>query len=383
MIISNFADQKISNLNNLSVAFTWERADALLYLEDGRYFRGKSIGWEGTTGGELCFNTGMTGYQEIYTDPSYYGQIIINTNVHIGNYGIHKLESQSHHPQIKGLIIKSIANTYSRHLGINSLEDYLKRHRIIGISEIDTRALVIHIRNKGAMNALITTTEDLETCAAQITQIPNMNNLELASQVTTREPYYYGQENLKYKVAILDLGLKQSILDCLVAADCYCRVFPATTSFATMAEWSPDGYMLSNGPGDPGAMDYAVRTTKAILAAGKPIFGICLGQQIIGRACGLETYKMHHGHRGLNHPVKNLKTGRSEITSQNHGFAVVEKQVEEHPNLEITHVNLNDQTIEGFRLLDRPAACVQYHPEAAPGPHDARYLFENFVRHLA
>ena len=365
------------------MSFSWQRPNALLYLEDGQYFEGKSIGWQGTTGGELCFNTGMTGYQEIYTDPSYYGQIVINTHVHIGNYGIRSAESQSAKSQIKGLIIKSLAQIYSRQLALESLEDYLKKHHIIGIANLDTRALVIHIRNKGAMNALITTTHDLKTCAAKIKQIPKMSNLELASQVTTKLPYYYGKRNLKYKVAVLDLGLKKSILECLVQQNCRCRVFPADTSFETMARWSPDGYMISNGPGDPLAMDYAVQTTKAILGSRKPLLGICLGQQLIGRACGLETYKMHHGHRGLNHPVKCLETGQCEITSQNHGFAVVESQVKDHPNLKVTHLNLNDQTIEGFRLLNRPACCVQYHPEASPGPHDSRYLFDHFVKWLA
>ncbi len=360
--------------------YNWKRKPAILYLEDGTCFKGKSIGQQGTTGGEICFNTGMTGYQEIYTDPSYHGQIIINTCAHIGNYGILDSENQSLKPHIKGLVVKSFSHAYSRANSDDNLESFLKHNGIVGISEIDTRALVIYIRNKGAMNALISTEYfSPETLVQKIQEVPQMKNLELASQITTTSTYFEGSEQSSNRIAVLDLGVKKSILQNLTQKNCYCQVFPAKTSFEVMEHWKPDGYMISNGPGDPGTMAYAVETVKAILKANKPLFGICLGLQIIAKACGIETYKMHHGHRGINHPVKNLQTNLCEITSQNHGFGVVEDQVKKHPHLEITHINLNDKTIEGFRLKNKKAFCVQYHPEASPGPNDSEYLFEDFT----
>lgn len=359
--------------------------EALLLLADGTYYKGLALGKIGTHGGEICFNTGMTGYQEIYTDPSYFGQIIVNTTSHIGNYGVMSpTEDESDSVKISGMICNEFAHVHSRNLADSSLQQYFEKANIVGIYGVDTRQIVRHIRSKGAMNCIISS-EILEVEALQkeLDKVPNMEGLELSSVVSTKEPYYLGDENASYKVAAIDFGIKKSILTNLTSRNCYVKVFPAKTKFAEMEAWQPNGYFISNGPGDPAVMPYAIETVKEILAANKPLFGICLGHQLLAQASGVNTYKMHHGHRGLNHPVKNLLTGRSEITSQNHGFAVKEDEVLANELLEVTHVNLNDNTIEGIRRKDKKAFSVQHHPEASPGPHDSRYLFDNFVAMLA
>lgn len=355
------------------------RKKATLLLEDGSVYHGYAVGKIGTTGGEICFNTGMTGYQEIYTDPSYYGQIIVNTTSHIGNYGVLEEEQESDSVKFCGLVCKSFSEIYSREMASGSLQEYFEKSSIVGISDVDTRQIVRHIRSKGAMNAIISSEiEDLDELKKELDKVPPMAGLELSSKVSTTEPYILGEGN-KYKVAVLDLGIKKSILKNLVERGCECKVFPSKTSFEEMEEYNPAGYFISNGPGDPAVMDYAVDTVKEILAVDKPLFGICLGHQVIARAMGLGTYKMHHGHRGLNHPVKNIATGLGEITSQNHGFAVTYEDVEKSSEVEISHINLNDKTVEGINVLNKNAFSVQYHPESSPGPHDSRYLFDNFI----
>jgi len=359
------------------------RPKALLLLEDGTLIEGKAIGRIGTHGGEICFNTGMTGYQEIYTDPSYYGQIIVNTTSHIGNYGVLNEEQESEAPKIAGLVVNRFSHNFSRKTADESLQDYLDKHGIVGIAELDTRMLVRHIRDKGAMNAIISSeiTDPTELKKA-LDKVPSMDGLELSSKVCTQEPFVVGQGNT-YKVAVLDLGIKNSILDNFTSRGCECKVFPAKTPFAQIQAYAPHGYFISNGPGDPAAMDYAVETVKQILDTNKPVFGICLGHQILARACQVGTYKMHHGHRGLNHPIRNLETGLCEVTSQNHGFGVVRQEVENSEVLTETHVHLNDHTVAGLRHKEKPAFSVQYHPEASPGPHDSRYLFDDFITMLA
>lgn len=353
---------------------------AYLLLADGLLVEGRAIGKKGTSGGEICFNTGMTGYQEIYTDPSYYGQIIVNTTAHIGNYGTVAEEQESASPTIKGIVINEFSDDFSRKTSKQSLQDYLEKSNVIGIADVDTRKLVRYIRSKGAMNAIISSVLSPDQLKEELKKVPSMEGLELSSVVSTKKPYFMGDPNAKIKIAALDVGIKNNILHCLVERGCYVQVFPAKTSFKEMAAWNPDGYFLSNGPGDPSVMDYAVTTVKEILAADKPLFGICLGHQLLALACGLTTYKMHHGHRGLNHPVKNLVTGLGEMTSQNHGFAVSDKGLDQHPEIELTHIHLNDNTVMGIRLKNKKAFSVQYHPEASPGPHDSRYLFDQFLQ---
>lgn len=352
---------------------------AYLLLEDGLLVEGTAIGKIGTTGGEICFNTGMTGYQEIYTDPSYYGQIIVNTTAHIGNYGALDEEQESRTPKIAGVVVNDFAEQYSRKEAKESLQQYLERNQVVGIADVDTRMLVRYIRNKGAMNALISSTLSPDEMKEEIKKVPSMNGLELASIVSTKESYFIGDPNAPFKVAALDLGIKNNILRNLAARGCYIKVFPAKTPHHEMAAWNPDGYFISNGPGDPSVMDYAIGTVKDAVNSDKPVFGICLGHQLLALSCGISTYKMHHGHRGLNHPVKNLVSGKGEMTSQNHGFAVSEKDIERNPGVEVTHLHLNDNTIMGIRLKDKKAFSVQYHPEASPGPHDSNYLFDEFV----
>ena len=353
---------------------------AVLLLQDGSYFEGFSIGKQGTSGGEICFNTGMTGYQEIYTDPSYYGQIIVNTTSHIGNYGVHVEENESSHTSIKGLVVNEFSSMHSRPASNGDLQEYLEKNNTVGIQGIDTRKLVRHIRQAGAMNAIISSEIfDKAELQKHLDNVPDMASLELSSVVTTKEVYDLGVENTGKRVAVLDFGVKRSILKNLTDRNCQLRVFPAKTTFKEIESWNPDGYFLSNGPGDPAAMDYAVDTVKQILESNKPLFGICLGNQLLARAVGIDTFKMHHGHRGLNHPVKNLQTGLSEITSQNHGFAVKMDSLMESELAELTHIDLNDNTVEGLRLKNKPAFSVQHHPESSPGPHDSRYLFDDFV----
>jgi len=353
--------------------------EAALLLEDGTYLKGSAVGITGTTSGEICFNTGMTGYQEIYTDPSYFGQIIINTNPHIGNYGVLNSEQESAAPKFSGLVCKSFSDVYSRKTAETSLQSYFESNSIVGISGIDTRMLVRHLGTKGSMNAVISSeSTDLEFLKAKLALVPNMEGLELSSSVSTKQAYFVGSEASRYKVAVLDLGIKTSILTNMADRGLYLKVFPNKTSLDELKAWGADGYFISNGPGDPSVMPYAIETVQGLLATDKPLFGICLGHQILAQACGVSTYKMHHGHRGLNHPVKNLRSGKSEITSQNHGFAVNGDQINDLSKIEVTHLNLNDHTIEGIRVKDKRAFSVQYHPESSPGPHDSRYLFDDF-----
>lgn len=354
---------------------------AILLLEDGTAFYGKAAGKVGTTTGEICFNTGMTGYQEIFTDPSYYGQLLVTTNAHIGNYGTKMSETESGNIKISGLICKNFTIPYSRQRADHSIQEYFEEEALVGISSVDTRAIVRHIRHKGAMNAIISSEiTDLKELEKKLATVPPMEGLELASKVSTDKPYTIGNPDAPQRVAVYDYGVKRNILQCLADRGCYLQVFPARTPIEQVREWNPDGYFLSNGPGDPAPMDYAIKTVKAILHEGKPLFGICLGHQLLALAMDIPTYKMHNGHRGINHPVKNLITGHCEITSQNHGFGVSREAILDNADtIEVTHVNLNDQTIEGIRLKNQPAFSVQYHPEASPGPHDARYLFDHFV----
>jgi carbamoyl-phosphate synthase small subunit len=352
---------------------------AYLLLQDGLLLEGLAIGKIGTTGGEICFNTGMTGYQEIYTDPSYYGQVIVNTTAHIGNYGTLNDEQESEKPKISGLVVNDFSELFSRKASKESLQQYLEKHNIVGISDVDTRMLVRHIRNKGAQNCIISSALTKEQLKGELAKVPDMNGLELASIVSTKEAYTVGSPTAPIKIAALDVGIKKNILRNLAARHTQVKVFPAKTTFAEMEKWNPDGYFISNGPGDPAVMTYAIKTVKEIVDADKPLFGICLGHQLLALSCGLKTYKMHHGHRGLNHPVKNLVTGLGEMTSQNHGFSVDEEDIKKNANVTVTHLHLNDQTIMGIRLKNKKAFSVQYHPEASPGPHDSNYLFDEFV----
>ena len=357
---------------------------AILYLQDGTYYEGKACGKIGTTAGEICFNTGMTGYQEIFTDPSYYGQILVTTNAHIGNYGTKGEDNESEKVQIAGLVCKNFTNDYSRIQADEDLQAYFERENVVSISDLDTRAVVRHIRSKGAMNAIISSEVlNLDELAKLMKKVPNMDGLELASKVSTQEPYFKGSPDSPKRIAVLDFGTKKNILDCFTERGCYLKVYNAKTSYKELKKWKPDGYFLSNGPGDPSSMDYAVETVKQILEDDIPVFGICLGHQILALALNIPTYKMHHGHRGINHPVINLATKKCEITSQNHGFGVSASEIEaNNAEIEVTHKNLNDETIEGLSVKNKKAFSVQYHPEAAPGPHDSRYLFDDFVATL-
>jgi carbamoyl-phosphate synthase small subunit len=353
---------------------------AVLVLEDGMVFHGRSFGKIGTTSGELCFNTGMTGYQEVFTDPSYYGQVLIMNNVHTGNYGVKPDDVESETVKIKGLIGRNLEERYSRLMATDSLQHYLVQQNVVAIEDVDTRALVTHIREKGAMNCIISSENtDVAFLKQELKKVPSMDGLELASVVTTPEVYHMGDPNAAIRIAVLDFGVKRNIIKCMADRGAYVRVHPAKTSFEVLQEFNPHGYFISNGPGDPSTMGYAIDTVKKILETKKPVFGICLGHQLLALANGIPTFKMHHGHRGLNHPVKNLMTGICEITTQNHGFAVDASAVRSAELIEVTHVNLNDESIEGIRLKDRPAFSVQYHPEATPGPHDSRYLFDDFI----
>ena len=358
----------------------YSKLPAILVLEDGTVYHGKAAGKIGTTTGEICFNTGTTGYQEIFTDPSYYGQIMVTTNAHIGNYGIDGDDTESNRIQIAGLVCKNYNINYSRQMADTSIQTYFEEENLVGISDIDTRSLVRHIRSKGAMNAIISSENlDVESLKAELTKVPSMAGLELSSKVSTKEPYFYGEEGAPTRIAVLDLGIKKNILRNFDARQVFAKVFPAKTSFQEMEAWNPDGYFISNGPGDPSAMDYAIDTVKAILTADKPMFGICLGHQVLALANDIRTEKMHNGHRGINHPVKNIIANRCEITSQNHGFGVLAEDIKQSDKVEVTHVNLNDQSIEGIRIKGKKAFSVQYHPESSPCPHDSRYLFDDFV----
>jgi len=361
-----------------------QRKDAILLLEDGTVFYGKSIAnLEGTAFGEICFNTGMTGYQEIFTDPSYFGQIMVLTNAHIGNYGTVEDEVESSSVKIAGLVCKNFSYNYSRPGANASLEEFLSKNNTFAISDVDTRALVAHIRDHGAQNAVISTrVDEIEQLSIELASVPSMAGLELASKVSTKEPYFFGDPESKWKVSVLDLGVKRNILRFLSERGAYLKVFPHDTSFEELSEWGPDGYFVSNGPGDPEPLNEAITTTKEIVDSKKPLFGICLGHQVLALSHGVQTFKMHNGHRGINHPVLNVLTGRGEITSQNHGFAVSKESLDSNDELEITHTHLNDQTVAGIQRKDSAVFSVQYHPEASPGPHDSRYLFDQFIQSL-
>ena len=356
------------------------RKKALIILQDGTIFFGKALGVDGTAFGELCFNTGMTGYQEIFTDPSYFGQLMVTTNAHIGNYGVNDHEIESESPKIAGLICKNFNSKFSRPAANNSLQDFFIRHNIVGISDVDTRALVSHVRDNGAMNAVISTdVKSITELKSKLSNFPTMKGLELASKVSTKEPYFYGDPKSKFKIAAWDLGVKKNILRNLSKRQAYIKVFPFNTTFKEMREWNPHGYFISNGPGDPEPLKESIQTAKDILKTKSPLFGICLGHQIIALANGISTYKMHNGHRGINHPVINLSTGKGEISSQNHGFAISREETELNSDIEITHVHLNDNTIAGIKIKNNNCFSVQYHPEASPGPHDSNYLFDQFI----
>jgi carbamoyl-phosphate synthase small subunit len=356
---------------------------AILLLEDGTVFKGIAIGKIGTTGGEIAFNTGMTGYQEVFTDPSYLGQLLIMTTSHIGNYGVHTEEIESDSIKIAGLITKKFSNGFSRSAAEGSLQELMEKNGTVGISDIDTRALVRHIRNKGAMNAIISSEIlDVAILEEKLKEIPSMDGLELSSRVTTTTAYEVSPENPKYRVSLLDFGVKKNIVRCLVERDCHVKVFPMHATKAELDAFEPDGYMLSNGPGDPSVMTQSIALVKEIAAGHTPVFGICLGHQILGLSQGLKTEKMFNGHRGINHPILNLKTGKGEITSQNHGFVITKESIALNPAIEVTHEHLNDHTVAGIAIKDKPVFSVQYHPEASAGPHDSRYLFDAFIQHM-
>jgi carbamoyl-phosphate synthase small subunit len=352
---------------------------AYLALSDGTIFKGTSIGVHGTTGGEVCFNTSMTGYQEIFTDPSYYGQLMTMTYPHIGNYGTSARDDEARNVMIAGLIVRSFSEDYSNTAADGSLQEYLERNKLVGISGIDTRKLVRHIRTKGVMNAVISSEIDNEQeLVEKAKNWVSMKGLDLAKEVTRKEAQTVESEEGTYRVACFDYGIKQNIINNLVSRGCTLRVFPAQTDFETVMDWKPDAFFFSNGPGDPNPMDYAVTQVEEAKKSGKPIFGICLGHQLLALSEGFEVEKMFVGHRGANHPVRYDKTGLVEITTQNHGFGVKQESIDE-AKVEVTHVNLNDGTVEGLNFKNFNGFSVQYHPEASPGPHDSDYLFDEFL----
>jgi len=356
---------------------------AVIVLEDGKVFYGKAAGRIGTTTGEICFNTGMTGYQEIFTDPSYYKQIVVMTASHVGNYGVAIEEVESDGMKIAGMVCKSFSPYYSRPGGNSSLQDYFEEQDMVSISDVDTRALVRYIRDKGAMNAIISSDElDIEVLKEQLKNEPSMAGLELASKVSCKEPYFVGDKNADKKVSVLDFGVKTNILRCMADRGVYLKVFPYNSSFEDLKSWEPDGIFLSNGPGDPSSMQDVQIEVKKIISSEYPVFGICLGHQMIATALGLSTFKMHNGHRGCNHPVRNEITGKCEVTSQNHGFVVKLEDAQAKDNVEITHIHLNDGTLAGLKVKGKAIFSVQFHPEASPGPHDSRYLFDQFVENI-
>lgn len=356
---------------------------AILLLEDGKVFEGKAAGKIGTTTGEICFNTGMTGYQEIFTDPSYYGQVVVMNNVHVGNYGISETDVESDGIKISGMICKKFNDDFSRKRAQQSLQDYFQTNNIVAISDVDTRAIVRYIRDKGAMNCIISSeTTDINALKLQLDKVPKMEGLELSSKVSTSAPYELGNSNSPYKVAVIDYGVKKNILRLLIERNCYLKVFPMKASVEDILSFQPNGIMLTNGPGDPSVMRDEIAVIAKLVESNIPVFGICLGHQLLAESQGVSTYKMHAGHRGINHPVKNIITEKCEVTSQNHGFSVNADDIKNNSNIEITHINLNDNTIEGLRLKNKPVFSVQYHPEAAPGPYDSRYLFDDFIKNI-
>ena len=351
---------------------------ARLILEDGSIFTGNSFASEKDAFGEIVFNTSMSGYQEIITDPSYAGQIVMMTYPHIGNYGVNSDDMESEKPFLKGFIVKELCDIPSNYRSEESLEEFLKRNGITGLQGIDTRAVTRRIRETGAMRCMITTSDlSDEELVAKVMKSEEMAGSELASFVSSEKPQTFGNDGAKYHVAVLDFGVKGNILQELLNRECRLTVLPAKTSADDILKINPDGVLLSNGPGDPAAVDYAIENIRKLVGQ-IPVFGICLGHQLLALALGAETYKLKFGHRGANHPVKELSTGKVEITVQNHGFAVTPDSINDD-EIEITHLNLNDGTIEGLRHKKLPLFSVQYHPEASPGPHDSRYLFDRFI----
>jgi carbamoyl-phosphate synthase small subunit len=359
-----------------------ESDPAKLVLEDGTIVQGEAIGTRGLTGGELCFNTSMTGYQEIMTDPSYYGQLMMMTYPHIGNYGASDIDKEAEEPMVAGFIVRSFTHRHSNRQADESLDDFMRKHELVGIAGVDTRALVRHIRDKGVMNAVISSDElDDDVLVEKAQDWPSMDGLELASKVTTEEDYLYC-EGAGPRIAVYDFGVKQNILRSFRARGATVRVVPGDTPLDDILDWNPDGLFFSNGPGDPRAMTEAIDRVGQALETGIPIFGICLGHQLMSLAQGFDVYKMFVGHRGANHPVKNLDTERVEVTTQNHGFAVDEDSIDD-AKARVTHVNLNDDTVEGLRFKTFPGLSLQYHPEASPGPHDSHYHFDTFMEMVA
>jgi carbamoyl-phosphate synthase small subunit len=366
--------------------------EAILALEDGTWFRGIAAGAEGEARGEVVFNTAMTGYQEILTDPSYAGQIVTMTCPEIGNYGVSPQDVESRAPQIAGFIVRESSPMASNWRSEGTLRDYLINNHIVAIADVDTRALTRQLRSGGVMRGVIVTGDGLEPASLveRARSIPSMEGSDLVRDVTCERAFDWPREDpdefgvtperlakTRLRIAAYDFGMKWNILRRLSAHGCDVRVYPATTPASELLATKPDGVFLSNGPGDPAPLTYAIANAKALVAADVPVFGICLGHQILGLAMGGETFKLKFGHRGANHPVKKLATGKVEITSQNHGFAVDPRSLPE--DVEVTHLNLYDGTVEGLRHKTRPVFCVQYHPEASPGPHDADYLFDDFL----
>tara|TARA_B100000029_G_scaffold497078_1_gene564234 strand:+ start:1016 stop:2134 length:1119 start_codon:yes stop_codon:yes gene_type:complete len=361
--------------------FLYNQNPAKLLLSNGRCFEGFSVGAIGETIGEVCFNTGMTGYQEILTDPSYSGQLITLTYPHIGNYGINDEDVESSKIQASGLIIKECSSMTSNFRSKKSLHQYLLDYKIVGINGIDTRALVRCIRDEGAMNGIISSKNlDNDYLRKKLDKHPRMEGLDLAKVVTCKKAYNWSKNKKGFKIAAIDYGIKYNILRLLEKEGGEVTVFPAKTTIDEIFKFNPDGIFLSNGPGDPAAVSYGVKLVKDILQTNIPMFGICLGHQILSIALGAKTFKLKFGHRGCNHPVRNNLNHKVEITSQNHGFAVDYNSLPS--NVSITHVSLNDNTVEGIRLNNRPVFSVQYHPESSPGPHDSRYLFKDFFNFI-
>jgi len=352
---------------------------AILALEDGTIFRGESFGASGERFGEVVFNTSMSGYQEIITDPSYKGQIVTMTYPLIGNYGVNKDDAESYRPFVEGFVVREYSKTFSNWRAEKSLGGYLKENNILGIEGIDTRALTLHIRQKGAMKAVLSTQDlPVQSLIKKAKDSAGLVGLDLVKEVIRGKIYHWPKiKGAKYHVVVLDCGVKYNTLRILAKNKCAVTVVPADTCAKELLKLNPDGVVLSNGPGDPAAVSYVIETTQGLIGR-VPIFGICLGHQMLGLSLGGKTYKLKFGHHGANHPVKDLKTGKVSITAQNHGFCV-DIDTLNKKEVEITHINLNDQTLEGMRMRKLPVFSVQFHPEASGGPHDAEYLFANFI----